>query len=173
MGVNWKSVFVPQMPTVEIVVRGTVVYLALFLLLRLVLKRQSGGLGMTDLLVLVLIADAAQNAMAGSYRTVTDGLALVVVIVFWAYVVDWLSYHVRLFERLVQPPRLQLVKDGQLLRRNMRRELVTEDELLSQLRLHGERDLAEVDAAFIESDGRISFLTRRGDAQEVERRQLG
>src|SRR3954451_9354077 len=62
--------------------RGTLIYLCLFLLLRLVLKRQAAGVAITDLLVIVLIADAAHNAMADIYRSVSDGVFLVAVIVF-------------------------------------------------------------------------------------------
>jgi uncharacterized membrane protein YcaP (DUF421 family) len=62
--VDWGRAFLPQTPVLELVVRGSVIYLALFLLLCLLLKRQSGTLGLTDLLVVVLIADAAQNGMA-------------------------------------------------------------------------------------------------------------
>ena len=71
--VNWHDVFVPDTPLLEIFVRGTIVYLAIFALLRFVLTRQSGNLGVTDLLVIVLIADAAQNAMASEYKSVPDG----------------------------------------------------------------------------------------------------
>nr|MBP7571903.1 DUF421 domain-containing protein [Acidobacteriota bacterium] len=74
MGVDWGRVFAFDTPWLEIVVRGTAIYLGLFLLLRLVLKRQAGTVGITDLLVIVLIADAAQNAMADDYRSVPDGL---------------------------------------------------------------------------------------------------
>lgn len=62
--VNWAKLFQPETPILEIVARGAVVYLAL--LLRVVLKRQAGTLCITDLLVVVLLADAAQNAMAGA-----------------------------------------------------------------------------------------------------------
>jgi uncharacterized membrane protein YcaP (DUF421 family) len=158
MSIDWRSVLVPQAPPLEIVVRGTLVYLALFLLLRLVLKRQSSGMGITDLLVVVLIADAAQNAMADDYSSVPDGVLLVAVIVFWALAVDWLGYRVPALERLVQPPALPLVRDGQMLRRNMRRELVTEDELMSQVRLHGVERLEQVKLAQMEGDGRISIM---------------
>ncbi|MFL5593175.1 MAG: DUF421 domain-containing protein, partial [Gemmatimonadaceae bacterium] len=75
--VDWHSVFTPKTPLLEVFVRGTAVYLALFLLLRLILKRQSGTVGVTDLLVVVLIADAAQYAMSGGYESVPDGLLLV------------------------------------------------------------------------------------------------
>ena len=60
----------------------------MFALLRFVLKREAGTLAITDLLVVVLIADAAQNAMADDYRSVPDGLLLVATIVFWSYALD-------------------------------------------------------------------------------------
>jgi uncharacterized membrane protein YcaP (DUF421 family) len=59
---------------------------ALTILLRIVLKRQTGTLGMTDLLLItLLIADASQNAMAGEYRSLPDGIVLVATIIFWNY----------------------------------------------------------------------------------------
>jgi uncharacterized membrane protein YcaP (DUF421 family) len=63
---DWKSIFLLDLPVFEILLRGSVMYIALFVLLRVVLKRQSGSLGMTDLILITLIADASQNAMAGS-----------------------------------------------------------------------------------------------------------
>jgi uncharacterized membrane protein YcaP (DUF421 family) len=85
---EWSGMLVPQASPVEIIVRGTVMYLALFTLLRVVLRRQAAAMGVTDLLVVVLIADAAQNAMAGDYRSLPDGILLVAVIVFWSYALD-------------------------------------------------------------------------------------
>lgn len=157
--VDWESVLLPSTPLLEIFVRGTVTYLALFTLLRFVLKRQSGAVSISDLLVVVLIADAAQNAMAGDYRTISDGLLLVATILFWSYALDWLGYHFRPLQRLVFPPKLQLVEEGQILWQNMRRELITEGELMSRLRQQGIDELSEVKEAHMEGDGQISVIT--------------
>ena len=161
-GVRWETVLVPKMPLLEIIVRGTLVYFGLFLMLRLVLKRQSGTVGVTDLLVIVLIADAAQNAMADDYRSVPDGLFLVGTIIFWSYALDWLGYHIPWVGRLVHPPSLLLVKDGRMLRRNMRQELITPEELMSQLREQGINDVADVKRAYMEADGKISVVQTSG-----------
>jgi uncharacterized membrane protein YcaP (DUF421 family) len=59
--IDWESVFIPSLHIGEIVLRGTIVYLFLFVLLR-ILRRGAGAIGISDLLVLVLVADAAQNA---------------------------------------------------------------------------------------------------------------
>lgn len=159
---DWRAVFVPTTPLPEILVRGTVMYLALFLLLRVIQKREAGAVSVTDLLVVVLIADAAQNGMAGKSTAVPDGLLLVATILFWSYFLDWLGCHVPAVGRLVHPPPLPLIKDGKLLWRNMRRELVTLDELMSQIREQGVADPAEVAAAYMEGDGHISVI-HRGD----------
>jgi uncharacterized membrane protein YcaP (DUF421 family) len=157
---DWKSIFLPETPLLEIFLRGSVMYITLFVLLRLVLKRQTGTLRMTDLLLITLIADASQNAMAGDYQSVPDGLLLVGTIMFWSYAFDWLAFRSEWLRRLIEPPPLPLIQDGKLLRRNMRSELITEDELMSQIREEGLARLEQVKEAYIESDGRISVVKR-------------
>ncbi len=166
--VDWRATFVPHAPLLETFVRGTIVYLVLFTLLRVVLKRQRGGFGMSDLLVLVLIADAAQNAMAGDYHSIPDGVLLVAVIIGWAFTLDWLGYRFPRIQRFVHPPPLPLYRHGRLHRENMRRENVTDDELASQLRAQGVRDLEEVEEILLEGDGDISVL--RKDTQDPAQR---
>jgi uncharacterized membrane protein YcaP (DUF421 family) len=156
--IEWQEVFVPEVAILELFVRGTLVYLALFFLLRFVLKRESGELGVADLLVVVLIADAAQNAMADDYKSVPEGIILVAVIAGSAVALDWLGYRVPVLRRVVKPPKLPLILDGQLIIDNMRRELVTREELRSQLRLQGVENFSDVRAAYIEPNGRISVL---------------
>jgi uncharacterized membrane protein YcaP (DUF421 family) len=155
--INWHDVFVPTVPIPEIILRGTLVYLLLFVVLR-ILRREAGGLGIADVLVIVVIADASQNAMSSDYKSITEGAILVGTIVFWDYALDWLAYRFPRFQRLVRPAPLPLIKDGRLLRKNMRQEMITEEELLSQLRQQGVEDVAEVSKGYLEGDGRISVI---------------
>src|SRR6185503_16139467 len=90
--IDWEHMFVPDTSLLEIFLRGTIMYLSIYFLLRFVLKRQTGSLGIADVLVLVLISDAAQNGMAKNYTSLPDGLLLVSTIVFWSYALDWLGY---------------------------------------------------------------------------------
>jgi len=172
-GVDWGRVMTPDQPIVETIVRGSAVYLALVILMRVILKRQAGGLGITDLLIIVLIADAAQNAMAGGYESVTDGILLVATILVWSLIMDWLSYRFAPARWLVHPPAVPLVEDGRPLQRNLRRELISLQELMSKLREQGVEDLSEVKKACMEGDGRISVITRDGrrtrEPEPVER----
>jgi uncharacterized membrane protein YcaP (DUF421 family) len=162
--VDWAAVFTPDVPVLEIIVRGTLMYLTLFMMLRLVLKRESGKVGLPDVLLIVLIADAAQNGMASNYNSFTSGLILVSTLVFWGYALDWLGYRYPFFGRLVHPPALLLVKDGQLQRRNMRQELISLDELMSLLRQEGASELSDVAEARMEGNGGISVKLREGKA---------
>jgi len=155
---DWKSIFLPDTPLPEIILRGSIMYIALFAMLRVILKRQTGTLGMTDLLLITLLADAAQNAMAGEYKSIPDGIVLVATIIFWNYLFDWLSFRSEWFGRLIEPPPLPLIKNGRMLRRNMRREFITEDELMMQLREQGLDEVSKVKEAAIESDGRVSII---------------
>jgi uncharacterized membrane protein YcaP (DUF421 family) len=161
--VDWSAVFVPSVPIAEIVLRGTIVYLVLFVFMRFLLKRQTGVIGIADLLVVVLVADAAQNAMASEYRSVTEGAVLVGTIIFWNYALDWLGYRFPAFRRFVRPTPLKLVQNGRMLRRNMEQELITEEELMSQLRQQGVDRLEEVKEAYIEGDGNVSVVTVEHD----------
>lgn len=171
--VPWLSTFAPHTPILEIFLRGSVTYLVLFTLLRIIPKREAGAAGITDLLVVVLIADAAQNAMAGNYMSISDGMILVATIVFWAWALNWLGFRFPAFNRLIQPPTLLLVKDGQLLWRNMRSELVTQDELYSQLRLQGLDDIARAREARMEADGRISVVRYEEYQEPSQKRKVG
>lgn len=158
--VDWKDVFIPTKPILETFVRGTMVYVVLFLFLRLILKRHTTDISLSDLLVVVLIADAAQNAMADNYDSVPDGLLLVFTIIFWSHVLDLLGYRFPLVERLIHPPPLPLIKDGKMILRNMRREFITKEELMSQLREQGIEDLAKIKIAHMEGDGHISIIEK-------------
>ena len=153
------ALFVPEVP-LEMVVRGTAMYWFLFALFRFVIRRRIGSVGMADVLVLVIISDAAQNGMSGEYTTIADGAILVSTLIIWTVFNDWLTYRFPLAERLLEPPPLLLVRDGRILRRNLRAELMSEAELYSKLREQGVAELAQVARAYLEKTGEISVLRK-------------
>jgi len=146
----------------ELMLRGSAVYWFLFVLFRFVLRRDAGSLGIADILLLVLIADASQNAMAGGYETVPDGFVLVATLIGWNWLLDWASFRFNAVRRFAEPPPLVLVRRGRILARNLRREFVTIPELMASLREHGIDKLAEVKMARMEPDGGISVIRRDG-----------
>jgi uncharacterized membrane protein YcaP (DUF421 family) len=160
--VDWDSVFRPSLSLLEIALRGSIVYLTLFVLFRVIAKRQVGSLGVPDVLLIVLVADASQNALGKDYQSITEGLVLVLTLLGWNYALDWLEANVPVLRRVLQSPPLVIVEDGRLNRRNMRKELLTEDELMAEIRRNGLERLDQVRRAVLESDGKISVVPRPG-----------
>ncbi len=165
--IDWSQIFIPSLPVFELFVRGTLMYVAILAMLRVLAKRNLGSMSLQDMLLVVLIADAAQNGMAGAYRSVPEGIVLCATIVFWSYALDWLSLRSSRVRRLLEPPPLALVRHGRIQRRNLRREMISQDELMSNLRVHGIEDLSSVKVAFLEPDGEISVIKVKG-AGETE-----
>lgn len=153
--------FVPTESVIEVIIRGSVMYLGMLALLR-IFRRQAGSIGIADLLVIVIIADAAQNGMAGDSRSITEAMLLIATIVIWDYVFDWMGYRSVLFARVLAPPPLLLIDAGEVVPRNMEKELITEEELCSQLRQQGIEDMARVRKCYLESNGHFSILLDGG-----------
>lgn len=163
--IDWQSMFVPTESLFEIFLRGTIMYLVMFALLR-IFRRQAGSVGIADLLVIVVIADAAQNGMAGDSKSVTEALILIGTIIFWDFFLDWLGFKSKFFRKILEPEKLKVVENGKFLRENMRKELITAEELNSQMREQGIEDIAEVKVAYLESDGHFSFIKKDGEPEE-------
>ena len=161
--VDWRLLFVPDKPLAQVVVRGTVMYLVIFFLVRIMPNRQVGGVGMNDLLLIVLIASAATNALAGDYKSITNGVVLIATIIFWSYLFNWAGHRFPALHRLFHPTPKPLIKDGELQHDNLHRELVTEEELLGKLRRQGVTDVGQVQEAHVETDGQISVVRREAN----------
>ena len=159
--IDWQGLFGLSVSPWELVIRGTAVYWFLVLLFRLVLRRDAGSVGLADILLLVIIADAAQNAMAGEYRTITDGFILIATIAAWNKLIDELSFRYATVRRLFEPEEVPLVRNGRIYWRNLRRERIAEAELMAKLREQGVEDVKEVKAAYFEPDGKISVIRKR------------
>ena len=160
---HWHDLFIPSGGWGEIgdtIVRGSFMFWAIFWLLR-VLRREVGGVSTIDVLVIVVIADAAQNGMAGSYTSITTGFVLVSMIAFWAWASDYAAWRWVWWRRIAEPKPLRLIKDGQLDERALRRVQLTREELDSGLRKAGCAHIEQVHCAYLEPDGHISACAHR------------
>lgn len=162
-GVDWRAIIEPDVPILESVVRGTILYFFVFILMRATLRRTAGELSMIDFIFVLLVANGAADSMTGGAVSITSGVVVILTIVGWNYALNSLSWYIPPLQRWTTPPPLQIVDDGKLIRRNMRREFLTEDELMGQLREQGVEDLNLVKAAHIEGDGNISVITHDSD----------
>jgi len=164
LGFDIPAAFIPDVSLLETVVRGIVMYLSIFVLLRVILGGRTSGVTVSDLLVLVMISDAAQNAMASTYLSLTNGIVLVATIVVTSATMDWLAFRYPSIRRFVHPEHKPLIIDGRLIRKTLNEELMTEGELMTQLRLNGLEDPSEVKAAYLEGNGEISVIKRPNGA---------
>ncbi len=168
--------FALTVPPWELVLRGTAVYWFLFVIFRFALRRDVGALALADVLLVVLIADAAQNAMAGGYESITDGFILIATIVGWNFLLDWAASRFEPFRRLAEPPPVLLVHRGRLIRSNLRREMMSIEDLKAKLREHGIEKFGEVKRAFMEGDGSVTVIrmapSARGNDDEPAKRKV-
>ncbi|MBO0930474.1 DUF421 domain-containing protein [Fibrella aquatilis] len=157
--VDWRTMFIPSSSILEIIIRGSLTYWFVFLFLRF-FRRSSGQLNVTDILLITLISDASQNAMAGSYESVTEGVALVGTLVAWDYSINWLGYRSVFFDRLGNPDPVLLIKDGVLQRQNLKKQLITEDEFMGLLRQQSVESVEDVKRCFLEGSGNLSVILK-------------
>jgi uncharacterized membrane protein YcaP (DUF421 family) len=171
LDIDWSGLFSLSLPLLELLLRGSVIYLALVLMFRIILKRETSSVSLTDLLVIVLIASAVESGISGGYTSITDALVLVGTILAWDFILDWLSFNVPAFRKIITPSTVKLMDRGRYLYRNMRREYITEEELRSQIRKNGLESPAQVKAAYMESDGRISIIPFDGERFSKEKEE--
>lgn len=162
-GIDWQDLFGLSVPPLEMFVRGTAIYWFLFLIFRFGVRRDAGSIGLADILLLVIVADAAQNALAGEYRSITDGMILIATIVGWNVLLDWAAYRSHTLQRWLEPRQIVLVKNGCIQYAGLRRQFMSEQELMAKLREHGVAKLAEVKRAYLEGSGSITVIRHGGE----------
>jgi uncharacterized membrane protein YcaP (DUF421 family) len=158
---DWPGIFAFSIPPLETLVRGTVMYWLLFLLFRFVVRRDVGSMGIADILLIVIVADAAQNGMAGDGKSVTDAALLVITLVAWNMALDRLAFHFPPVRRFVDPEKVMLIRNGRKLRDNMRRQSITDEELEAKYRQQGIESIDDVKALYLEADGNVSVIKRK------------
>ena len=162
---SWAPVWALETPLAELALRALVLYFGIVLLLRVMPRRTGGELGTMDLVMILLVTEAATHSLGG-YSTLGDGLFVIVTVMLIDYGVNALSYRWAWFERLFAAPPLPLVVDGKLQRRNMRREFLTEEELINNLHQQGVENLADVKAAYVEGNGKITVICRKDQGRK-------
>jgi uncharacterized membrane protein YcaP (DUF421 family) len=158
--IDWSGIWQLTVSPWELMLRGSVMYWFIFLAFRVFVRRDMGSIAISDVLFLMLVADAAQNGMAGEYRTLSEGMILVSTLLAWNIVVDWLGYVSPAARRVLAPREVVLVSNGRVIQSNLRKQFITEEELQAKLREHGVEDFNTVKKAYMEADGEVSVLKR-------------
>ena len=144
----------------EIAGRTAAIYLVILLGVRLSGKREVGQMTPFDLVVILLIANAVQNAMVGPDTSLTGGLLAAGVLIGINYLVAQASGHIPWLRRITEGTPTLLVHDGSFITPNLRREDIDVDEVMMAIREHGLADVADVATAILEVDGSISVVQK-------------
>jgi uncharacterized membrane protein YcaP (DUF421 family) len=154
----------------NIILRTVAVYLVILAGLRLAGKREIGQMTVFDLVVLLLIANAVQNAMVGPDTSLLGGVLAATVLLLLNTSVARLDLRWPRLRRLVEGSPTLLVLHGEVIADHLRREGLDEETLETALREHGVADLGQVEMAVLEIDGSISVVPVGAETKRVRRR---
>lgn len=157
---DWSVVFEPSTSVIEMMIRGAVIYLGVFIMMRIAGRRESGELNTTDLILVVLISEAASVGIGGEAHSIIDSLVVIGTIIVLNTALDAASYRWTWAARILKPKPRPLIVDGVLNRATARSEMLTRSEIDSQLRKAGVESVAQVRQAYVEPDGTISIISR-------------
>lgn len=155
----------------EIVLRASAMFAVIYLLVRLLGKRELGQMTPFEFIVMVVIGDLIQQGVTQNDMSLTGATLAIGTFAFWGLVLSWLSYlSPRAARALEGEPRV-IIRHGELLQANTRRDRLTRGEIESEMRLAGIASMAEVAWAVLEPNGKISFIKREGAGSEPSRQQ--
>lgn len=146
-----------EYPLWELIARGVFLYILFIVLFRVLPRRTGGELSPMDLVFLFLITEAASHSL-GDFSSLADGTVQILTFMALNYSMDKLAFAFPAFERLVEHSALPIIKDGQTIPANLKREALSPDDLMGHLRLQGVDDISQVKIAHVESDGRLSVV---------------
>ena len=146
-------------PILDITIRSSCVYLFMIVAFRIFGKRELSQLSIADLVLIVLISNAVQNAMVGANTSLAGGIIAATVLFTLNMILGFLMFKFKSVRTLVQSEPLTLISKGKIIEKHMKDAMLTEDELLAAVREHGVSSVNEVILAILEADGNISVIS--------------
>jgi uncharacterized membrane protein YcaP (DUF421 family) len=167
----WRDLFVIQIPVVEKIIRTIAVYFLLAVLFRGIGKRGLATLNTFDFVVMFVLSNVVQNAIIGSDDSLLGGAIGAVTLVVVNYLVNWWLARSGKVERLMEGTDTTLIRDGQPLRRELRRLAIRQDELDHAIRTQNGEDIADVAQGSLSSSGHL-ILTLKPEARAATRADI-
>lgn len=146
----------------DIVLRATVMFAILFALLRLMGKRELGQMTPFELVMLVVVGDLIQQGITHNDFSLTGATLAIATFAFWTVVLGWVVYLSPRAQRMIEGTPRVLIRNGELIEANLKRDRLTRAEIESEMRLAGIAHLKDIAWAILEPEGRISFIERNG-----------
>ena len=144
----------------DLVIRAVIVFFVVFLITRIVGRRELSTMEPFDLILLIVTGDLVQQGVTQSDYSLTGAITVIATIALLTVALSYASFKLPRLRPLLDGEPIVLAQDGVPIERNMRRERITTDELLAEARLQQISSLSEVRFAVLERNGAISFITR-------------
>ena len=141
-----------------IIISTSIVYLFIFIGIKIFAKKGVAELSITDFVLMMLISEAAQTAMVGSNTTIYGGIAAISTLLIWNYVFKKLQYKYPRFEKLIEGEPIILISKGYVYEENLKKIELTHNDLMESVRKEGFEKLEDVKLAIMETDGEISVI---------------
>lgn len=155
----------------KIALSSLAVYVFIIVAIRLFGKKELAQLSIIDLVFILLISNAVQNAMVGSDSSLAGGLVAASTLFIVNYLFKYLLYKFPKLGIAVQGVELMLIYKGQLNVSNMNKARITREEVLEAVREHGVSEIREVDLAVLETDGNISIVSNEYKNRTTKKRK--
>jgi len=168
----WHDLLIPDIPILEKVLRTVIVYAFLVVGLRLAGKRELAQLNPFDLVVLLVLSNAVQNAIIGNDNSVAGGIIGAVTLLAVNAVVVRFLYDRRKLDEIIEGDEDVLIENGQVKMDRLRKELIRLPQLETAARKQGFESLAEVDKAVLEPGGTLVFLGKKPTPDEQRQQEL-
>jgi uncharacterized membrane protein YcaP (DUF421 family) len=143
----------------NVIVSSAVVYIFISVAFRVFGKKELAQLSVLDIVFVLLISNAVQNAMVGSDTSLLGGLVAACTLFVLNYLFKYLLYRFKGFSRLVEGEPVILIVEGKVKDRNLRKMEISFDELVEAVHEHGVQSVRDVDLAILEVDGNISIMS--------------
>jgi uncharacterized membrane protein YcaP (DUF421 family) len=156
---------------VRIIFSTLVIYLFIVIAIRLFGKKELAQLSVVDMVFILLISNAVQNAMVGPDSTLSGGLVAASTLFVVNYVFKYLQFRFPKLGKIIEGEAIMLIYKGKILDEHVRKAQITLDELLEAVREHGVPSVTEVDLAILEVDGNISVLSNEYQKKTTKRRR--
>jgi uncharacterized membrane protein YcaP (DUF421 family) len=145
----------------DIVIRAAVIFAFLFLLMRMLGRRELGSMEPFDIILLVVVGDLVQQGVTQSDYSITGALLAISTIALLTVLVSWTSFRVPRLRPILEGEPIVLVENGEVIGRNLRRQRLTVEEVEQEARLEQITSLDDVRWAILETNGRISFVEKQ------------
>lgn len=146
----------------DIVIRAAVIFIFVYLLTRLLGRRELTTLEPFDLILLVVVGDLVQQGVTQNDESITGALLAISTIGLLTVALSYLSFKFKSLRPILNGEPIVLVQDGEVIEPNLRRQRLTQEEIGAEARLEGISAIADVRWAILETDGRISFVKKSG-----------